>query len=110
VHQLQLQVAEDHVERLTKVKKPILAIEELIWNSLDADATEVRVDLTESRLGGLERITVKDNGHGILPAVCDNAFASLGGSPKLRKSISPTGRQIFQGKRPTRKSESIRRG
>jgi len=94
VHQLKLQVAEDHVERLTKVKKPILAIEELIWNSLDADATEVRVELTESRLGGLERITVKDNGHGIRPDVCDDAFASLGGSPKLRKSISPTGRQI----------------
>ena len=94
MHQLQLQVAEDHVERLTKVKKPILAVEELIWNSLDADATEVRVDLTETRLGGLERITVTDNGHGITPDVCDDAFGSLGGSPKLRRSISPTGRQI----------------
>ena len=94
MHKLELEVASDHVERLTKFKKPILAVEELIWNSLDADATEVRVEITESRLGGLERITVRDNGHGITPSVCDTAFGSLGGSPKLKTSISPTGRQI----------------
>ena len=94
MHKLELEVATDHIERLTKFKKPILAVEELIWNSLDADATEVRVEITESRLGGLDRITVRDNGHGITPSVCDTAFGSLGGSPKLRTSISPTGRQI----------------
>lgn len=94
MHKLELEVATDHVERLTKFKKPILAVEELVWNSLDADATEVSVELTESRLGGLERLTVRDNGHGITPQVCDAAFGSLGGSPKLKKSISPLGRQI----------------
>ncbi len=94
MHKLQLQVAEDHVEKLTKVKKPILAIEELIWNSLDADATEVRIELTETRMGGLEKITVRDNGHGMSPEVCDKAFGSLGGSQKMRTSISPKGRQI----------------
>jgi hypothetical protein len=94
MHKLELEVASDHIERLTRFKKPILAIEELIWNALDADATEVRVELAESRLGGLERITVRDNGHGITPDICDAAFGSLGGSPKLQMSISPNGRQI----------------
>lgn len=94
MHKLELAVATDHVEKLTKFKKPILAVEELVWNSLDADATEVRVELTESRLGGLERLTIRDNGHGITPSVCDEAFGSLGGSPKLKKSLSPDGRQI----------------
>ena len=33
-----VKVQEDHLESLSRVKKPILAIAELVWNGLDANA------------------------------------------------------------------------
>ena len=33
---LTLEVAQDHIDSLSKAKKPILALAELIWNSVDA--------------------------------------------------------------------------
>jgi hypothetical protein len=37
---LTVEVAQDHIDRLAKAKKPICGLAELIWNSVDADATE----------------------------------------------------------------------
>jgi DNA mismatch repair ATPase MutL len=50
---LQIEVQEDHLERISQTKKPILAIAELVWNALDADASRVTISLPESALGGL---------------------------------------------------------
>ena len=41
-----------------------MAIAELIWNSVDADADRVDVTLHDDRLGGIKSIDVTDNGHG----------------------------------------------
>jgi hypothetical protein len=38
---IQLQVGQDHVESLAKLRNPLIAIEELIWNGLDADGEAV---------------------------------------------------------------------
>ncbi len=94
---IRLNVAHDHVAGLTRLKKPIRAIEELIWNGLDADADEVTVRFIKNGLGGVEAITVSDNGHGIDPANSEIAFGSLGGSPKKTKARSPSGR-VLHGK------------
>ncbi|HXM40485.1 MAG TPA: hypothetical protein VN924_04490 [Bryobacteraceae bacterium] len=48
---LTLDVRQDHIDRLSKAKKPILSIAELIWNSVDADATEVAVQVNRRQLG-----------------------------------------------------------
>jgi hypothetical protein len=34
----EIQVQDDHLQRVAQVRKPILAIAELIWNAVDADA------------------------------------------------------------------------
>ena len=34
----QVQVQDDHLERIAQTRKPILAIAELIWNAVNADA------------------------------------------------------------------------
>jgi hypothetical protein len=59
-----VEVQPDFLERPAKAQ-PIAAVAELIWNGLDADATAINVDLEDDKLGGLRRIIVMDNGHGI---------------------------------------------
>ena len=76
-----VEIQSDFLERHAKAL-PIPAIAELIWNGLDADATAISVDLEPDQLGGLKRIIVTDNGHGIPHADAPNLFRNLGGSWK----------------------------
>ena len=89
---LELTVEQDHVESLAKVRNPIIAIEELIWNGLDADATKIDVKVVMNNLGGLSKIRVSDNGTGIKQDECEHAFGSLGGSVKSGLEFTPGGR------------------
>ena len=81
-----LEASADHVEGLASEKQPVRAIAELIWNSLDADATEVRVVLERNAADGIERVAVVDNGHGISPEEAVSAFTRIGGSWKKHAS------------------------
>ena len=45
-------VQPDHFEKLLK-RSPISAVEELIWNAFDGDATQVDVHLDENQIGPL---------------------------------------------------------
>ncbi len=69
----------DHLERLVRVR-PIAGLAELIWNAVDADATEVEFE--EDFSGGLVAISVIDNGTGIGELDADSGFGHLGGSWK----------------------------
>lgn len=94
VEEVTLAVGESHAIENTLCKEPLAAIEELIWNSLDADATNVSVQLEFRELGGIESIRVSDNGVGIDHAVWKDSFGHLGDSPKLRISRTPGGRRM----------------
>lgn len=94
---IEVQVQSDHIESLTRIRKPIIAIEELIWNALDADADTVEISLGFNSMGGLERVIVSDNGDGIPRSLCPQAFGNLGGSPKLKKRSTTRGR-VLHGK------------
>ena len=76
-----VEVQSDFLERQAKAQ-PIAAVAELIWNGLDADATAITVDLEDDKLGGLRRIIVTDNGHGIPFGDAPTLFRNLGGSWK----------------------------
>jgi len=43
----EVQVYDHHLARLAQTRKPILAVAELIWNAVDADADEVTVALSD---------------------------------------------------------------
>jgi hypothetical protein len=68
-----------------------------MWNGLDADATVVHVLFERNNLGGIEVVTVEDNGHGLPYDNVGEAFSNLGGSWKRDRSKTAGGR-ILHGK------------
>ena len=76
-----IEVKADFIESQARAH-PIHALAELIWNSLDADATQVSVELEDDGLGGVRAIHVADNGHGIRHDEAPELFRNLGGSWK----------------------------
>ncbi len=101
-------VERDHIEAQTKANG-ITALSELIWNSLDADATEINVDYRQTSLGGYEYISVKDNGHGLTYEKAQDVFSRLGGSEKKIKTQSPGGRP-YHGKEGKGRYKSLALG
>src|SRR5580692_6511387 len=79
---LTVEVAQDHIDRIAKAKKPIFGLAELISNSVDADATEVKIRLNRNSLNGIDSIEVSDNGLGITMEDAQAGFGRLGGSWK----------------------------
>lgn len=94
----EIQVHDDHLARLATVRKPIVAVAELIWNAVDADADEVTITLGDGPLGGIETIEVRDDGHGIPYAEAEALFSGLGGSWKQGKHRSKEKSRILHGK------------
>ena len=94
----QIQVQDDHLERIAQTRKPILAVAELIWNAVDADATRIDVVLIDDDLNGLKAIEVADNGHGIPHAQAEELFTRLGGSWKQSRLHSIEEKRILHGK------------
>ena len=76
-----VEVQSDFLERQTKVQ-PVAAVAELIWNALDADATDITVEFEYDKLGGMSKIVVADNGDGIPYPEAPSLFRNLGGSWK----------------------------
>lgn len=93
MQQIEVQVENDHIERITSAK-PIIALSELIWNAYDADARKVQVQLEEGQLTRLGLIRVIDDGVGIPLEDVDSLFKRLGGSWKKSKFKTDGGRII----------------
>ncbi|WP_442738215.1 ATP-binding protein [Streptomyces pseudogriseolus] len=93
-----LQVEQDHVEGVARLGNPLGAVIELVWNALDADATEVRVEIERQEIGGVSKVTVSDNGHGMPSESCRSYFERLGGSWKRTALVSRDKRRALHGK------------
>lgn len=93
---INLAVEKDHIESITKANG-ITAISELIWNSLDADATNIQIEYTKNSLDGFDTIIVLDDGHGLAYDKVVEVFGRLGGSQKKNNFQSPNGR-YYHGK------------
>ena len=95
--QIFVQAQADHIESLSKAA-PISALEELIWNALDADARQVQVDLVVNALGAVDAVRVSDDGSGIDVLKADSTFGSLGGSWKRNSSQTSQSRRRLHGR------------
>ena len=94
----EIQVQDDHLRSLAQARKPILAVAELIWNAVDADAERVDVTICEDALGGMNTIEITDNGHGIPYGEAETLFSNLGGSWKQGGRRSQEKRRLLHGK------------
>jgi len=70
-------------------KKSVEAVAEMIWNSLDAEADIVNVEIVSAGLGDdpnstahVVSVEIVDNGHGISPTIAQSTFTTLGNSWK----------------------------
>ncbi len=73
--------AGDHLGRMVG-NRSISGLAELIWNAVDADATDIRVTIHRTDLDAVDRIVVSDNGHGFGPDEISELFSQVGGSWK----------------------------
>lgn len=97
--QIYVQAQPDHIASLYKAS-PIAALEELVWNALDANAREVQIDLVMNAMQGIEAIRVSDDGTGIDILKIDGTFGSLGGSWKRQAAgrVPPQGGRNLHGR------------
>ena len=91
-----IEVRSDFLAKQTKAP-PIQAVAELIWNSLDAEATKVTVFADKTGLSGIETVRVEDNGNGIPHKDAPKLFSSLGGSWKLVARVTPQENRFLHG-------------
>lgn len=96
VQEFPVEVKDDFLERQARAA-PIQAISELIWNAPDADAMEVSVEFERDSLGGISKIRVRDNGHGMLHGEAREMFCSLGGSWKRHRRHTKTKLRMLHG-------------
>src|SRR6266581_3824718 len=90
-------VKDDYLERMSKTR-PINAVAQLVWNSLDADADKIKVKLFENEIGGLEKLIVRDNGHGLEYDAAEQAFGNLGGSWKKKEQKTRLKKRFLHGR------------
>ncbi len=93
---IHVQAQKDHISSLCTAS-PIQALSELVWNALDADAFDVKIDIMQNPLGGIEAIRVADDGLGINALQADQHFGNLGGSWKRNKSRTLLSGRVLHG-------------
>ena len=91
----QVEVQSDFLQRLSHVA-PVTALSELIWNSLDADATQVDVVLDETVFGH-ERVMVRDNGTGFVHDEAPILLRNLGNSWKRSRGSTKRYSRFLHG-------------
>ena len=72
---------QDFLQRVSSTTS-INAVAELIWNSLDAGANKIDVIFDDNGIGGLDRVTIVDDGCGIDVDKVQSLFGNLGDSWK----------------------------
>jgi len=78
-----IQISTVGVKKSLQKYKPLKALVEYIWNGFDAKANFVSVNCGLNKLGGIETISVTDNGYGIPKSELKRKFMPFFESEKL---------------------------
>lgn len=84
----------DYLKSITVTSRPLLALSEVIWNGLDADAQRVSIRFDRNKLDTVEAIRVVDDGSGIDYDHAGVLFGTLGDSWKKTKNRTTGGRGL----------------
>ena len=95
---LVLTASDDHVARLAHEGDPVRAIIELIWNAVDAEATNVVVTMERSSMDAIDQVRVEDDGHGITSDEVASTFGRIGGSWKSLSAKSKNHKRYLHGR------------
>lgn len=95
---LHVTVNKEHIKKLTSSRSAYDPIYELIWNSLDADATEIDISVNVNNLDSVDRIVVTDNGDGLIKDKAEIYFGDFGNNHKETEYKSNANR-IFHGQK-----------
>jgi histidine kinase/DNA gyrase B/HSP90-like ATPase len=86
VEHVKIEIEEDFMARQTRAE-PVHALAELIWNSVDADASRVTVEFEFKDLAqGMSKIVVYDDGQGIPRDQARQLFGHLGTAASTAKT------------------------
>lgn len=98
VEHIPITIQDDFLVRQTRAL-PTVALSELIWNSLDGEASRVEVEFERNDLaGGLSKIVVYDDGEGFARSDAAKLFGNLGGSWKRIARRTRTKSRMVGGK------------
>lgn len=81
MNNIPINAKQDFLQRVSSTTS-INAVAELIWNSLDAGANKIDVIFDDNGIGGLDRVTIVDDGCGIDVDKVQSLFGNLGDSWK----------------------------
>ncbi|MCX6401819.1 MAG: ATP-binding protein [Propionibacteriales bacterium] len=95
--ELLLKASDDHVSRLAHENDPHRALVELIWNAIDAEATRVEVELVRGDSNAIEKVVVRDDGHGIDRDELETTFGEIGNSWKRTSARTKNGVRLLHG-------------
>lgn len=82
----------DYLERL--VKTAWHGLEELVWNAIDADTTNITCRLERTVANSIDALVIEDNGTGFNRERAELSFGKLGGSWKAQATATEAGRAI----------------
>ncbi|GGZ91200.1 ATP-binding protein [Streptomyces echinoruber] len=95
---VRLETSREHVAEPARLRDPVGAVEELIWNALDADAEHVVVVLERNDLGGVDRVRIQDDGCGMSAEHGEEYFRPIGASWKKHAPGTPAKKRALHGK------------
>lgn len=90
--EIRVDLDQSHLEEL--VATPVTGLLELIWNSIDADASRIEISFGRNELDGITEVRVKDDGHGMTEAELEDGFKALGASWKRDHAETRGGRML----------------
>ncbi len=94
---LQINAGQDHIAKYVSANPIITGITELIWNSLDANATTINIVTRDNGLNGFEYIDIIDDGHGCTYMQAKNAFQYIGNSYKRNRDKTKDNKRSLHG-------------
>ena len=86
------------IRRVLRKYKPEEAIAEYVWNGYDATATYVNINILQNSIGGIEEISISDNGYGIPFSQLNTKFKPFFESNKIIVRNSESNSSSYHGK------------